>query len=343
MSDLPVGSDGAAQSALAQMTNGYWTTQVIYVAAKLKIADLLCEGPRNIQALAASTRTHAPTLYRLMRALCGLGVFVENADGGYEATALGRCLVTGSAGGLRARAILNGEQWYQTWGGLLHSVHTGGAAFDQVMGLPFVEHLAANSETETGFNEAMASSTQSMARAVAQAYDFSRCDTIVDIGGGTGAFLAGILHANPGMRGVVFDRPSVAEAAQGFLAGEGLAHRCEVAGGDFFEQVPPGGDLYLLSWVLHDWDDDASTTILRNCRRVMTPQARLLVIEQIVPPGNEASLSKLYDLHMLVLSGGRERREDEYRHLLEAADLQLPTTIATSAPRTIIEAQPRWS
>jgi SAM-dependent methyltransferase len=335
------GDVAQAQAALQQMTSGYGTTQLIYVAAKLGIADVLEDGPQGIDALAQATQAHAPSLYRLMRALAGLGVFVENADGAFATTTLGRCLVSGSPGALRARAILNGEDWYRGWGGLLHSVRTGETAFDHIAGMPFFEHLAANPETANTFNEAMASATEGAARAVADAYDFSRCRTIVDVGGGTGAFLAGILKANPQARGVLFDRPSVVAAAGPPLTRAGMADRCDVVGGDFFEAVPGGGDAYILSWIIHDWDDDRSVALLKNCRRAMADDGRLLVIEQVVPPGNQPSLSKLYDLHMLALSGGRERREDEYRALLAAADLELARIIPTAVPRSVIEALPR--
>jgi hypothetical protein len=340
-SDPPSGDAAQAQAVLQQMTNGYWATQIIYVAAKLGIADLLNSGPLGIQALAESTETHGPSLYRLMRALASLGVVREREAGDYETTALGRCLVRGSPGALQARAILNGEEWYAAWGGLLQSVRTGETAFDHIVGKPFFEHLAANAKSASVFNEAMASSTEGAARAVADAYDFSRFKTIVDVGGGTGAFLAGILQANPHARGVLFDQPNVAAAAGGLLTSAGVADRCDVVGGDFFEAVPGGGDVYMLSWIIHDWDDDRSVAILKNCRRAMAHDARLLVIEQVIPPGNEASLSKLYDLHMLVLSGGRERREDEYRDLLAASDLQLARVIPTDVPRSVIEALPR--
>jgi O-methyltransferase/methyltransferase family protein len=335
------GDVAQAQAVLQQMTNGYWATQIIYVAAKLGIADLLNKGPLGIQALAKSTEAHAPSLYRLMRALAGLGVVRENEDGDYETTPLGRCLVKGSPGALRARAILNGEEWYAAWGGLLQSVRTGETAFDHIIGKPFFEHLAANAKSAAVFNEAMASSTEGAARAVAEAYDFSRFKTIVDVGGGTGAFLARILQANPHARGVLFDQPTVVAAAGGFLTSVGVADRCDVFGGDFFEAVPGGGDVYMLSWIIHDWDDERSVTILKNCREAMAPDGRLLVIEQVIPPGNEPSLSKLYDLHMLVLSGGRERREDEYEDLLTASNLQLARIIPTGVPRSVIEALPQ--
>jgi hypothetical protein len=297
-----------AHATLQQMTNGYWTTQIIYVAAKLGIADLLSHGPQDVDTLARATQTHAPTLCRLMRALGGLGVFRENEQHQYELTTLGRCLVSGSPGALRARATLNGEEWYRAWGGLLDSVRTGKSPFQNLFGKPFFEYLAGREDTAATFNEAMASATEGAAAAVVKAYDFAGCRTIADVGGGTGAFLAAILRATPQARGILFDRPSVVAAARELLGRTGIAERCEVVGGDFLEAVPSGGDVYILSWIIHDWDDERSIAILGNCRRAMTSDARLLLFEQVVPTGNQPSLSKLYDVHMLVLySGGRER------------------------------------
>jgi O-methyltransferase/methyltransferase family protein len=215
-----------AQAALQQMTDGYWVTQIIYVAARLGIADLLNDRPRAIDVLAKSTGTHEPSLHRLMRALAGLGVFKQTENGEYENTALGSCLVTGSPGALRTRAILSGEEWYKGWGRLLESVQTGETAFNRVFGQPIFEYLAANAEVAAFFNELMASSTEAAARAVSAAYDFSWANVLVDVGGGTGAFLAMILEANPHARGVLFDRQDVAAAAGALMASRGVADRC---------------------------------------------------------------------------------------------------------------------
>jgi O-methyltransferase domain/Dimerisation domain len=332
-----------ALALLQQMSNGYWGTQILSVAATLGIADLLADGPQGVEALAAATDTHAPSLHRLMRALSGLGVVKEIKSGVYETTPLGECLGSGSPDALRARAILNGGLWYTAWGGLLHSVRTGQTAFDHMTGKTFFEYLAADGEATDVFNEAMASSTEGAASAVARTYDFSGARTIVDVGGGTGMFLAGILRANPQAQGVLLERPDAATTADELLGSVGMRQRCNVVAGNFFTAVPAGGDVYILSWVLHDWDDERSIAILGNCRQAMTPDARLLVIEQVIPPGNEPSLSKLYDLHMLVLSGGRERCEDEYRDLLAAAGLDLVRIIPTDVPRSIIEARVRSS
>lgn len=225
-------------------------------------------------------------------------------------------------------------------GRLLESVQTGETAFDRVFGQPLFEYLTANAQAAATFNEMMASSTEAAARAVSAVYDFSWANVLVDVGGGTGAFLATILGANPRARGILFDRQDVATAAGDLLASSGVADRCQVAAGNFFDAVPSGGDAYILSWIIHDWDDDRSITILRNCRRAIARDGRVLVMELVIPPGNEASLSKLYDISMLVLTGGRERREDEYRELLAAADLRLTRVIPTGVSRSIIEAVP---
>jgi hypothetical protein len=332
---------GEAHAAVQEMANGYWMTQIVYATAKLAIPDLLASVPQGVDELAKATETNPSSLYRLMRALAGLGLARERPDGLFETTDLGRCLETGAPGGLRARAILNGDEWYPAWGDLLESVRTGEPGFDRVNGKPLFEHLAGSPRTAAVFNETMAGSTESAARAVAGVYDFSQCTIVVDVGGGTGAFLVGLLEANPHVRGILFDLTNVVADAEGFLASAGLIDRCELVAGDCFEAVPAGGDAYILSWVIHDWDDEQSIAILKNCRQAMADNARLLVIEQVIPPGNEPSSSKLYDLHMLVLTRGRERTANEYRALLAAADLELTRVIHTDTPRSIIEALPR--
>jgi hypothetical protein len=322
------------------MISGYWATQIIYVAAKLGIFDLLEAGPRSSEQLAGATETHPPSLYRLLRTLAGLEMVREIEPGEFETTVLGQCLVTGGPGALRARATLSGEVWYEVWGQLLYSVRTGQTAIDHLKGMTGFEWYAANPASGALFNEAMASSTDAVAKAVASTYDFSGCRTIIDVGGGTGTLLAEILRAYDLAQGALFDRSAVVQASSTVLTAAGVADRCRVIAGDFFETVPEGGDAYMLSWIIHDWDDDRCLAILKNCRQAMGPHSKLLVIEQVVPEGNEPSLSKLYDLHMMVLHGGRERTEPEFRDLLGKADFTLSRIIATTAPRSIIEALP---
>lgn len=324
-------------TTLLHMVTGHWVTQAIYVAAKLGIADLLKGGPRTSEELAMSTGTHAPSLYRLLRALANIGVFEEDETGCFGLTSIGQCLASNAPDSMRARAMVSGEEWYHVWGDLLYSVQTGQTAFDHVLGVPFFQYLAHNDATAAIFNKTMTASSAQVAAAVVAAYDFSWAKTIVDVGGGHGSLIASILNANPQARGILFETPEVTDGATTHLVAAGLAERCDVVAGDFFEAVPSGGDVYLLSFILHDWDDERSIAILKNCQRAMAPDGRLLLIEQVIPHANEPSFSKMYDLHMLVLMGGRERTEAEYRMLLHAAGFRLTTIIPTQSPRSIIE------
>ncbi|MBV8821706.1 MAG: hypothetical protein JO123_02820 [Ktedonobacteraceae bacterium] len=332
-------TDDTAPATLSEMLRGYWITQIIYVVAKLGIADLLEGGPRMSDELAISTGTHAPSLYRLLRALATIGVFEQDEKGSFSLTAISRCLVSNIPGSMRARAIANGEEWYRAWGDLLYSVKTGQKAFDYVFGMPFFQYLAQNTPASEIFNETMTGSSEQGAAAIIAAYDFSWAKTIVDVGGGHGALIASILNANPHAHGILFDVPQVTEGARAHLVAAGLAERCEVVGGDFFQAVPSGGDIYLLSWIIHDWDDERSVTILKNCYQAMASGARLLLIERVVPHDNEPSLSKLYDLHMLVLLGSRERTKPQYQALLDAAGFKLTTIIPIPqvSERSLIE------
>jgi hypothetical protein len=325
-------------TTLLHLVTGYWGTQAISVAAKLGLPDLLKGGPRTSEELARSTGTHAPSLYRLLRALSNIGVFEEDETGCFGLTPLGQCLVSNAPDSMRARAIVSGQEWYRAWEDLLYSIQTGQTAFDHVFGVPYFNYLAHNATAATIFNQTMTASSAQVAAAVGAAYDFSWAKTIVDVGGGHGSLLVSILKANPHARGILFETPQVSEGAKTHLVAAGLAERCEVVAGDFFEAVPGGGDVYLLSFILHDWDDEPSIAILKSCQRAMAPDGRLLLIEQVIPHANEPSFSKLYDLHMLVMHGGRERTEAEYRILLQAAGFRLRSIIATSSPRSIIEA-----
>jgi ubiquinone/menaquinone biosynthesis C-methylase UbiE len=327
------------RTKLLHMLTGYWSTQVIYVAAKLGIADLLEHGPKTSDELAISTGTHAPSLYRLLRALANLEVFEEDETGCFSLTPLGQCLVSSTPGSMRARAIIGGEEFYSAWADLLNSIQTGDSAFDHVFKMPLFQYLAQNENAANNFNNTMAGSAVQAAIAIITAYDFSWARTIVDIGGGDGPLIASILNANPQARGILLDTPYVVDSARKRLVAAGLSERCDVVVGDFFKAVPEGGDIYLLSWIIHDWDDERSITILKNCHRVMQPGGKLLLLEEIVPGVNETSMSKLYDLHMLVLTdgGGRERTESEYRKLLDKAGFRITTIIPTTLPRSLIE------
>lgn len=325
---------------MLQMISGFWISRAIYVAAKLGIADQLRDGPKTVDELAAATATHAPSLYRVLRALASVGVFTEVKKRGFALTPLADTLRTDAPGSLRAFATVElGEEHYPAWGELLHSVRTGEIAFDRAFGMPVWKFFEQNPGNAKTFNDAMTGFTLAVNDAVLSSYDFSSISKIVDVGGGHGSLIASILKANPKMKGVLFDAPPVIEGAGHRLKDEGLAERCEATAGDFFDSVPSGGDAYIVKWIIHDWDDEQSVSILKNCHRAMAENGRLLLVEAVVPDGSEPHFSKYMDLNMLIMTGGRERTEDEYRTLLEASGFKLTRIVPTESPMSIIEGE----
>jgi len=313
------------------MIQGFWVSRALYVAAKLGIPDLLKDEPKSSADLAEATGTHAPSLYRVLRALDSVAVFTEDDRGSFALTPLGATLRTDVPGSLRYFAIEElGENLYPAWEKVLHSVETGAIAFNRVYGASKWQYMAEHPDEAKIFNAAMSSFSSVVAAAVVAAYDFSSSATVVDIGGGDGTLLAAILKGKPQLRGVLADLPHVAEGAQRRFKTEGLADRCEVAPGSFFEVVP-AGDTYVLKWIIHDWDDQRSAAILKNCRSAMATKGRVLLVEAVIQPGTATSFSKYMDLNMLVMTGGRERTEAKYGALLDSAGLRL-TRFAAGIP-----------
>ena len=313
-------TDQYAAADLRRMIVGYRLSQALHVAAKLGIADLLAEGPRRAEDLAGVTGSHPSSLYRVLRLLASEGVFEELEEGQFTLTPLAEPLRSDAPNSLRARAIFDGEEWnWHPWGNLLHSTKTGGSAFDHTYGMAVFDYLKETPEAATSFDSLMAAQTRPWALSVADAYDFADIGTLVDVGGGYGALLAAILTAHPHLKGVLVELPHVVAGARPKLEEAGLAGRCQTVAGDFFQSVPDGGDAYILKHVLHDWDDDRCVSILGNCRRAISNEDRLLVIEILIAPGNEPGYGKYLDLNMLVLTKGRERTEEQYRTLFEAA------------------------
>jgi O-methyltransferase domain/Dimerisation domain len=293
---------------LLRIIDAFQASRAVHVAAELGIADLLRSGPREIDDLAVATHTHSRSLYRLLRTLSAVGVFREDDGRRFALTDVGEYLLSDIPGSLRGWARLLGRRYYwQAWGALLHSVQTGAVAFDHVHGRGVWEYRAEQPVDAQIFDRAMATGTQVIAEAVLAVRDFSPFGCVVDVGGGDGTLLGKILTAHPSSRGVLFDQPHVVKRATPLLQSAGLAHRCQAIGGNFFESVPAGGDAYLLKWILHDWDDDASIAVLRSCRRAMPPDGRLLVVEHVIGPPNESPSGRLMDLNMLVITGGHER------------------------------------
>jgi len=306
--------------ALRRLVNGYQVTQAVHVATTLGIADLLADGPRSSDDLAAVTGAHPGALYRLLRALAGAGVFREDDAHCFALTDLGDGLRSDAPNSLAGWTAFVGEPYHwQVWGDLLYSVQTGEDAFHHVHGTDPWSYRASHPERSARFDNAMASMSRQVAAAVLTAYDFGRFGTVVDIGGGSGTFLATILARHATMHGILFDLPHVVAGAGPILAAAGVADRCTVVEGSFFDAVPAGADAYVLKAVLHDWQDADCARILQRCRQAMTEGAALVVVEREIGARNEHPDGKFSDLNMLVSTGGRERTLEEYGALFAAA------------------------
>ena len=320
------------------MSEGVVVSTALSLAAELGIADLLANGPRSAEELAQTTSTHPRSLHRVLRLLSSVGVFTEVQPGRFGLTPLGECLRTGVPGSMRSWLRMVGlKVWFHTYGDALHSLRTGEPAFARSVGAEFFEYLASHPAEREIFNAAMSDFGQGVAGAVVEGYDFSAVDTVVDVGGGNGSFISAILRANPRMTGILFDLPLVAESARTSLADAGLAKRCDIAGGDFFTSIPAGGDAYVLRWIIHDWDHSRALTILRNCRDAMKRTGRLLLVETVIPAGDDPHPGKLVDFVMLTALGGQERTAEEYAQLLDEAGFLLKRIVPTASPMSVIE------
>lgn len=326
---------------LMGLIRGYQRSRALMVAVELGIADLLREGPRSVEDLAAATETHTPTLYRLLRALSAAGVFEESVERSFSLTPLSEFLRSDAAlpYGNLVRFFGRDYQW-SAWGALLHSVQTGDNAATHVLGKDVWAYREEHPEENAIFNDAMLTATRSSAALEVGSYDFTGSETVVDIAGGTGSLLAVILQKNAHLRGVLFDQAHVVADAEPVLEKAGVAGRVDVEAGSFFEKVPAGHDVYVMRRILHDWMDEEAIAILRCCRAAMKPEARLLLIESIVGPPNEDPDSKFFDLLMLVSAGGRERTEVEWKQLLEASGFRMDDVRHASPSSYVIVAAP---
>jgi hypothetical protein len=333
------GGESTPGQQLIRLLTGSWVSRALYVAAQLRIADHLKHGPRSAPDLAAQTGVAPRPLYRLLRALAGIGVFAEEADRSFRLNPLAEPLRQGGPESLRALAVMLGEEQDRCWDDLLQTVRTGQTAFERLYGQPLFAYLSDHPEQARIFDAAMTGFSAHQMRAVLDAYDLTGVGILADVGGGLGSNLTSVLRRYPAMRGVLFDRPHVVERARPLLEAVGVADRCTVAAGDFFEAAPGGADAYLLGHILHDWDDARAGLILSTLRRDVPPGARLLIVENVLDGGG-ASFGKLLDLHMLVALGGLERTEAEYRRLLGAHGFRLSRVVPTAAEVSVIEALP---
>jgi len=326
---------------LLHLLDGFRVAQAIHVAAVLGLADLLEDGPLSSQDLAAATDTKAQPLYRLLRALAALGVFREEPDHRFVLTPVGGCLrMTGPhALGPVAVQDLQPEMW-EAWGHLLQSVRTGQNAFRHAHGRDVWEYRARHPEASAVFDRSMVARSERDSEAVLAAYDFSRFGTVVDVGGGKGAFLAALLVKHRALEATLFDQAHVVAGALAFLQAAGVEARCQIVSGSFFETVPNGGDAYVLKMVIHDWTDNEAVSILQACRSAMSSDARLLLIEHVVGAPNDGLPAEFFDLQMLVGAGGQERTRDEFVELLDAAGFRL-VGVTHAGEMSVIEAARR--
>jgi O-methyltransferase domain len=329
------------RAQLVKMSMSYGVSRLLHVAAKLSLADYLADGPKSADELSGPTGTHAPSLYRAMRALCDLGLFTEDTAHRFSLTPLSEVLKTDVAGSYKTTVLmLTGDMFCRAMDNLLYSVQTGKPGFEQAFGVPFFDWLENHPEQASMFSQTMVGYHGTEHKAVASAYDFSGLGMIVDVGGATGNFLIAILECYPQPRGILFDMPHVVCDAPALIQSHSLQDRIRIEAGSFFDHVPQGGDAYLLSQIIHDWEEGQCLTVLGNCRNAMKPDSRLLIVERVLPSSGARHPAKRLDISMLVLTGGQERTEQEYRELLSKAGFRLSQIVPTESTVSVMEAFP---
>lgn len=335
---MPNAATPTPAQSLQQMLTASWVTQAIYAAAKLDLAERVAGGSKTAAELAHETGMLAEPLFRLLRALVGLGVFKKDASDRFALTPMGELLRAGDPDSKRAMAIMIGEEHHRAWGELLYSLETGKPAFDHVYGEPVFDYLAKHPEAGANFDAAMTAIHGRETAAMIEAYNFSGIEHLIDVGGGNGTLLSMLLARYPSLRGTLYDLPHVVDRNRVKLREAGIADRCRAVGGDFFQNVPTGANAYLMRHIIHDWDDERSIAILDNCRRAMADGGRVLLIEIVLGDDLKSNFGAMLDLNMLVMPGGKERTAAEYRQLFGAAGLKLARIIPTTADVSVIEA-----
>ena len=326
---------------ILELTFATVVARALYAVTQRGVPDLLAEGPRTPEEVAAKVGGHPTALLQVLRALAAAGIFTHGGDGRFGLTPVGETLVTGHPTAARDLVLtLGGPAFWAAFGAMPQVLETGRTGIEIALGTSFFDYLRQHPDEEAVFNRTMVAVHGGEPAAVAEAYDFSGIGKVVDVGGGIGTMLVTLLQRHPHLTGVLFDAPSVAEAAKDTIAAAGLEGRCERVGGDFFASVPAGGDAYVLSHILHDWPVDACHTILRNCREAMNAGGRILIIEMVLPPGAEPHPGKILDVVMLAVPGGRERTADEYGELLAPVGLRVERVVPTTSPVSVVEALP---
>jgi hypothetical protein len=322
-----------------QLMTGHLVASAVNIAAQLGVADRLANGPRTVADLARECSVNEDALYRVLRALSSLGVFEETSPRTFGLTPAAAALQDGP---VRWMALwIAGSFNLRVYANAMHSVKTGESAVQVTEGKTVFAHFEANPQLSAIFNNAMTGFSASVIPAILEAYDFSGIKTLADIAGGHGAVLTSILEKYPSMKGILFDLDHVIAGAKPRIAAQGLAGRVTTASGDFFKAVPSGGDAYIMKHIIHDWDDEKATAILKNIRSVLPKDGRVILLEAVLPAGNAPHFGKIMDLEMLVMAGGRERTEEEFRKLFAGAGFNVTRIIATKSPLSVIEARPQ--
>jgi O-methyltransferase domain/Dimerisation domain len=331
--------DQPAHERLFQLASGYRLTQALYVAAKLEIADRLVGGPRDADSLAREVGAHPDRLFRVLRALASFGVFTLDAERRFSLTPVGECLRSDAPGSLAAFSTFQGEEPYRAFGELLHTVRTGETAFDHIYGMGHFDYLAQHPDASATFHRAMAGALGVLDDPL-EGCDLHDRHVVVDIGGGRGALLAAVLRRYPALKGILFDLPNAVTDAPAFLDSCGVKNRCEVRTGSAFDSVPSGGDVYVMSRILHDWSDEKASQLLRNCRKAIPDEGVLLLREGVLGEGAPPPARAQLDLIMMAVTGGRERTEAEWRELLRRAGFSLQTVLPGPRSQELILAHP---
>ena len=329
-----------AHDAMLERIAAYWQSQLVFVAAKLGIADALVAGPLTVNELAAQVGAHPPYLGRVLRALASVGIFASDPHGRFHLTRLAQTLRSDHPESLRNFALMLVDDYnWSAWGALEHAVRTGESAFEHVHGAPAFPWMHEHPDKEKMFSASMASLSVMENAAVTRAYAFGKLRKVVDVGGAHGHLLISILRSYVKVRGVLLDQPRVVEEAvkSGALNASDLVGRTEAIGGDFFESVPEGADAYVMKYIIHDWDDDKCVRLLQNCRKAMADDGRVLVIDHVVAAGNRFDWGKLMDINMMVIMGSKERTKDEFRQLFARAGLRLKRVVRTASSLSILE------
>ncbi|HEX7878510.1 MAG TPA: methyltransferase [Candidatus Eisenbacteria bacterium] len=326
---------------LVQMAMGHLISRIVHLAAKLEIADRLADGPKKAEELAGPTGMHAPSLYRFMRTLGNFGILTESADHRFGLTPLGEAMKKGAPGAAHSSILtIASDWWFEGFGAMEHSLKTGGTAFEKTLGMPVFDYLARHPDKASLFSDTMIGFHGAEPPAIAEAYDFAGIETLVDVGGASGHMLATLLSRHAKLKGILFDLPHVVRDAPALLESRGVADRVAIESGSFFEGVPAGADAYLLSHIIHDWNEEQCLTILGHVRKAMRPTSKLLLVEMVLPEGDTPHPGKLLDLIMLVAPGGKERTEKEYAALYQKAGYNLSRVVPTASPVSVVEGVP---